>query len=79
MYGVLVKPIGDGKQEMGGNGKWYTWKWEYTLFLNEERCLSLLESVSEEVVTALLELYIQQICKLLQSTTIHVTNNLYSF
>jgi len=41
-------------EEIGGNGKWCTQKWEHT---NQGR-----ESVSEKVVTALLE-YIRRICK----------------
>jgi len=44
---------------MGGNVKWCTQKWECALFLIEVPALQL-ESLSEEVVTALLE-YIQPI------------------
>jgi len=44
-------------EEMGGNGKWCTRKWEHTLVLIEERWLSQLELGSEEVVTALLEYF----------------------
>jgi len=45
-------------EEMGGNGKWCTQKWEHNFFLGGE----VTESVSEKVVTALLE-YIRRICK----------------
>jgi len=59
-------------EEMGGNVKWCTRKWKRTLFLIEDRWLSQLESMSEEVVTALLE-YIRQIRELI------VTNLQYSY